>query len=292
MSNCLEPRGCSPGRNAGAKSELIRCLFTALPRLRAPLQALNCIWALFLPSRAQGNWVRDLGDALGCSCAGGGVCGQQEARAGARGAGSAQRRRAHEPTRPRPDNTRRAGDYARAGAAPAPRNPGRQALRVGPASRCTAHGPRGRWSEYPATRAPPPQAPKERPRGEEGRPFPAAKGRDRAGPRAPGLIPNHSGGGHPDCTHTSLVGCKGERPMLPQDPSIQAGPPVGGRPPRACGISGVVGGPFLKGQGATRLPSPIFDSRLLALLSVPPASCPPRGLTGARSLLAKPIPAH
>lgn len=195
MSNCLEPKGCSPGRNAGAKSELIRCLFTALPRLGAPLQALNCIWALFLPSRAQGDWVRDLGDALGCSCAGGGVCGQQEARAGARGAGSAQRRRAHEPTRPRPDNTRRAGDYARAGAAPAPRSPGRQALRVGPALRCTAHGPRGRWSEYPATSAPPPQAPNERPRGETGRPFPAAKGRDRAGPRAPGLIPNHSGGG-------------------------------------------------------------------------------------------------
>lgn len=57
-----------------------------------------------------------------------GVCGRQEARAGARGAGSAQRRRAHEPTRPRPDNTRRAGDDARPGAAPAPHSPGRQAL--------------------------------------------------------------------------------------------------------------------------------------------------------------------
>lgn len=57
-----------------------------------------------------------------------GVCGQQEARAGARDAGSAQRRRAHEPTRPRPDNTRRAGDDARPGAAPAPHSPGRQAL--------------------------------------------------------------------------------------------------------------------------------------------------------------------
>lgn len=59
-----------------------------------------------------------------------GVCGRQEARAGAQDTGNAQRRRAHEPTRPRPDNTRRAGDDARPGAAPAPHSPGRQALEL------------------------------------------------------------------------------------------------------------------------------------------------------------------
>lgn len=92
------------------------------------LGALNYIRTPFIPWRTQGDWVRDLCDVLGCSCAVRSVCGQQEARAGARDTGNAQRRRAHEPTRPRPDNTRRAGDDARPGAAPAPHSPGRQAL--------------------------------------------------------------------------------------------------------------------------------------------------------------------
>lgn len=73
-----------------------------------------------------------------------------------------------------------------------PRPPG---PRVGPAPCCTAHGPRGRWSEYPAARSLPPQAPNGEPGGDPGRPCPAAKGKDRAGPRAPGLVPNQAWGG-------------------------------------------------------------------------------------------------
>lgn len=166
------------------------------------------------------------------SCAVRGVCDRQEARAGARDAGNAQRRRAHEPTRPRPDNTRRAGDDARPGAAPAPHSPGRQALesalpRAAPPTDLAGNGVSTR------PRALPPQAPNGGPGGDAGRPCPAAKGKDRAGPHTPGLVPNQAGGGHLGCTHTSLAGCKGERPTRAHDPLSKLGHLWVGAPPRA-----------------------------------------------------------
>lgn len=167
-----------------------------------------------------------------------------------------------------------------------PRPPG---PRVGPAPCCTAHGPRGRWSEYPAARSLPPQAPNGEPGGDAGRPCPAAKGKDRAGPRAPGLVPNQACGGAPGLHPYILCRMQRRGAHARSRPFIQAGPPVGGRPPRACGTSGVMG-PFLKRQGASRFPSPSFSLLLLALLSVPPALCPPRGLLWVCSLLTKPIP--
>lgn len=165
------------------------------------------------------------------SCAVRGVCDQQEARSGARDAGNAQRRRAHEPTRPRPDNTRRAGDDARPGAAPAPHSPGRQALesalpRAAPPTDLAGNGVSTR------PRALPPQAPNGGPGGDAGRPCPAAKGKDRAGPHTPGLVPNQAGGApglHPH------ISCRMQRreAHARARPFIQAGPPVGGRPPKS-----------------------------------------------------------
>lgn len=208
-------------------------------------------------------------------------------RAGCRERAEAARTRAH-PAAP--------GQYpARWGRCPPrcrpraaqPRPPG---PRVGPAQHCTAHGPRGRWSEYPAARALPPQTPNGEPGGDAGRPCPAAKGKDRAGPRAPGLVPNQAGGGGAPGLHPH-ISCKMQRrgAHARARPFIQAGPPVGGISPRACGTSGVMG-PFLKRQNASRFPSPSFGLLLLALLSVPPELCPPRGLLRVRSLLTKPFP--
>lgn len=164
------------------------CCCRGCPAARGPTSGPRLYtWALFLQSRAPG-------DALGCSCAGAGrlrPAGGARGRAGRRERAEAARARAH-PAAP--------GQYpARWGRCPRrcrPRaaQPWPPGPRVGPAPRCTAHGPRGRWSEYPATRPPPPQAPNGGPGGDAGRPSPAAKGRDRAGPRAPGPVLNQSGG--------------------------------------------------------------------------------------------------
>lgn len=158
-----------------------------------------------------------------CSCAGAErprPAGGARRRAGCRERAEAARARAH-PAAP--------GQYpARWGLClrrcrPRAAQPWPPGPRAGPAPRCTAHGPRGRWSEYPATRAPPSQAPNGGPGGDAGRPSPAAKGRDRAGLRAPGLVPSQGEGGHPDCTHTSLAGCEGEGPTRAHDPSSKLG---------------------------------------------------------------------
>lgn len=191
---------------------------------------------------------------MGYSCAVRGVCGRQEARASARDAGSAQRRRAHEPTRPRPDNTRRAGDDARPGDAPAPHSPGHQALesalpRTAPPTDLAGDG----VSTWPSalSRPRPPTGNPEATRG-------AAEGKDRAGPRAPGLVPNQAGaGGHLGCTHTSLAGCKGEGPHARARPFIQAGPPVGGIPPAILRDFGS-NGTLPQEEECSRLPLPQF----------------------------------
>lgn len=225
---------------------------------------------------------------MGYSCAVRGVCGRQEARASARDAGSAQRRRAHEPTRPRPDNTRRAGDDARPGDAPAPHSPGHQALesalpRTAPPTDLAGDG----VSTWPSalSRPRPPTGNPEATRG-------AAEGKDRAGPRAPGLDPNQAGagGGGTWVAPTHLLQDAKERgPTRVHDPLSKLGHLWVGSPPRSCGTSGVMG-PFLKRKSAPGFPSPSFGLLLLALLWVPPALCPPRGLLRVRILLTKPIP--
>lgn len=173
---------------------------------------------------------------MGCSCAVRGVCGRQEARAGARGAGSAQKRRAHEPTRPRPDNTRRAGDDARPGAAPAPHSPGRQALesalpRAAPPTDLAGDGVSTRPRALCRPR--PPTGNREATRGDRAQ---LQKGRIELGRALQAWSPIKLGGGHLDCTHTSFAGCKGEGPTRAHDPLSKLGHLWVGAPREPAGL--------------------------------------------------------
>lgn len=230
-------------------------------------------------SGAQGDCVPGLGDALGCSCAAQGVCDRQEARAGTRGAESARRRRAHEPTRPRPDNTRRIGDDARAGAAPAPRSPGRQALesalsRAAPPTDLAGDGvstrpraprrPRPPTGDPEATRGDRPQLQRER----------IKLGRRALQAWSPVKLGCVCGGTRVAPTHRMQDarerGPRARRTLHPSWATCGWASPL----PKACRTSEVVG-PFLKRQDALRFPSPSLGLLLLVLLPAgPPCALP------------------
>jgi hypothetical protein len=182
--------------------------------------------------------------AEGCAArrgAGRAAGGRQEARAGTRGAESAERRRAHEPTRPRPDNTAARGD-ARAGAAPTPRSPGRQALAAGPAplSHAQHRDPAHLAGDGVSRRLPAPEAPRPPPWGRRG-PVGTRRRRGRlasaswsgeglgnlAGPRAPRPLCQGYLGGSSGASSTQRREARACPPATARPPP----PPVGGHPP-------------------------------------------------------------